>query len=114
MDNYVMNMGDILGKQYFGKSQTLSYSQPKARLQKLAKKMGLIDEYVAFEALSNREKECGRLMLKGMTAPQIGDRLGLKKRTVFDYLNHAKEKFGYETKYELFTALLEAEKLNLF
>ena len=80
---------------------------------RLAQKMGLIGESVILKALSKRERECLKLMLRGMTAPQIGDALGISKRTVFDYLNHAKYKLGCFSKYELFQVLLESEKLNI-
>lgn len=58
--------------------------------------------------LSKREKECLMLSLRGKTAKQIGQLLGLSFRTVEGHLAKVKSKLGYQNKREIF-ALLDNE-----
>ncbi len=90
MENYTMNMGELLGQRYYQKNPELSYGAPKGLIDRFGKEIGLVDQFAKIEKLSKRERDCVELFLKGMTASQIGDELGISKRTVYDYLDHVK------------------------
>jgi len=59
--------------------------------------------------LSNRELECLFLQLRGKTAKQIAIVLGLSKRTVEDYLDNIKSKFGCQNKAEVLVTAIRYE-----
>jgi DNA-binding CsgD family transcriptional regulator len=53
------------------------------------------------EKLSKREIDCLLLTIQGQTAKQVANRLQLSNRTVEEYLNKTKAKFGVHSKAEL-------------
>lgn len=113
MDPFLINMGELIGPRYFRKDIVLSQSSNKTLIRQFGEKIGLIDSFAQIDALTKREKDCIRLLLKGKTAPQIGESLGISDRTVFDYLDHVKDKLGCASKTELFELLQIYEKLKL-
>jgi len=66
-----------------------------------------VSDYYSFDQhhntaqLSERELECLFLQIRGKTAKQIGDILGLSKRTVESYVDNIKTKMGCQNKSEL-------------
>jgi DNA-binding CsgD family transcriptional regulator len=60
--------------------------------------------------LSGREMSCAKLLLQGMTARGIAERLFISPRTVETHLQHLKQKLNCRTKAELVNQLL---RLNL-
>ncbi|MFA6303872.1 MAG: helix-turn-helix transcriptional regulator [Legionella sp.] len=55
--------------------------------------------------LSTREKQCADYLLKGMTAKEIGLKLGLSFRTIEGYIENMKRKLMCRNKIELVIAL---------
>lgn len=53
------------------------------------------------DTLTPRERDCVTWLLRGRTASQIGQELGLSKRTVEHYLDNIKDKWGCHNKQEL-------------
>lgn len=51
--------------------------------------------------LSKRETECLQLIIRGKSARQLGIIMGISQRTVEEYLNNIKLKFGVSTKAEI-------------
>lgn len=66
-----------------------------------------VSDYYSFDQhhntaqLSERELECLFLQIRGKSAKQIGDILGLSKRTVESYADNIKSKMGCQNKSEL-------------
>lgn len=113
MENFTFNIGEILGKKFYSKPPLPFVIAPKEALCRFGKELGLIDRHVQIEQLTKRERECIELLLEGKTAPQIGNVLGLSKRTVFDYLDHVKLKVGALNKSELLEILHECKNLKI-
>lgn len=63
--------------------------------------------------LSERELECLFLLLRAMTAKQIGEQIRLSKRTVESYIENIKNKFGSRTKAELIVLAMNHGYLNI-
>lgn len=57
--------------------------------------------------LSKRQEECMDLLIKGNSANQIGDALGLSKRTIEFYLENIKNKLSCNSKQELIEKYLQ-------
>lgn len=64
--------------------------------------------------LSKREIDCLKLYLKGKSAKNIGEKLGLSPRTVEFYLANIKNKLSCHTKPELISLLNHMGKLGLY
>lgn len=113
MESYSFNIGEILGKKYYHNSSLPLFTCRKEVLCQFSKELGLIDKHVRIESLSLREQEYIPLLLQGKTAPQIGEILGISKRTVFDYIDNIKSKLGALNKTELIEILYKCQQLNL-
>lgn len=61
------------------------------------------DWYSPFDMLSNRERICCELILKGNSLAAICEQLGLALPTVANYVSRAKEKLSFKNRAELFT-----------
>lgn len=61
----------------------------------------LVDINHPFNTLSVRQKECVKLLVKGMSYKQIGYQLGLSMRTVEHYLETVRQKLGCDTRLQL-------------
>lgn len=66
----------------------------------------VIDENHNPVGLSTRELECLFLQIRGKTAKEIADILGLSKRTIEFYIDNMKSKFGCFNKTELIMAAM--------
>jgi DNA-binding CsgD family transcriptional regulator len=64
--------------------------------------------------LSKRELECLKIYLKGKSASEIGDDLGLAKRTVEFYINNIKNKLSCYKKSELMELVALMGRLGLY
>lgn len=86
-----------------------NYFNDLASSQKIAEFLKKIDpiQFHRLNSLSEREKECIKWLLKGMTAVQIGKKLYLSNRTVESYIESIKNKLGCRTKKELFDVLID-------
>lgn len=62
--------------------------------------------------LTYRERQCLALAAQGKTFPDIGLVLGISPRTVKDYIDNAKRKFGVRSANEAARLFLAAEKSN--
>ena len=51
--------------------------------------------------LSDREREVDALLAKGLTNPQIAERLGITVGTVKVHVSHILDKRGYVSRYEI-------------
>jgi DNA-binding CsgD family transcriptional regulator len=71
-----------------------------------------VDSTENFMGLSTRELECLFCLLRGKTAKQSGELLGLSKRTIEFYLENIKNKFGCQSKVELVIQATQAGYLN--
>jgi DNA-binding CsgD family transcriptional regulator len=80
----------------------------------LLAKMKVPRNLVSPPKLSKRELDCLKLYLKGKSASEIGDGLGLTKRTVEFYINNVKNKLSCYKKSELIELLALMGKLGLY
>ena len=101
----------LLGPVFHTKPITPQEAKREAHLAFL-QKLGIITSPEEL-SLSPREKECIQLLLQGHTAPQIGEALGLSKRTVETYLDNLKFKSHCANKLELITKFREIDLLGL-
>lgn len=114
MEKYTFNMGQILGEKFLKPTSLPLFGPKNEALAIFGQKLGRINKHVQIHKLTTREKECANLILKGNTAPQIAEQLGLSKRTVFDYIDHIKIKVGAYDKSSLIETLHECKQLRLF
>lgn len=63
--------------------------------------------------LTPRELECMKLFCQGISAKQVGKKLGLSYRTVEFYLNNLKKKLNCHTRFELLCFALENHLIAL-
>jgi DNA-binding CsgD family transcriptional regulator len=59
------------------------------------------------QPLSKREIECLRLTVRGQSARMVANYLGISQRTVEEYLNNIKLKFGVSSKSELIDVVID-------
>jgi DNA-binding CsgD family transcriptional regulator len=81
-----------LGKHY----HKLTGSNSKRKPEKVKQKLGL----------TQRHKEVIELMMEGLVCKEIGDRMGIKERTVKIFKEQARERLGAKTGYQLVTKYL--------
>lgn len=62
-------------------------------------------------ALTRREREVADLICEGMTAKEIGRRLGISHKTVDRHLVHLRLKTGTRNRSHLAAVMMEAEAL---
>lgn len=103
-----LSLGNLIGNDFIS-SGVCKTKNDYDKIYKYLKEIGLGDEITKVEALSSREKECVKLLLKGKSAKESGTALGLSVRTIEHYLDNVKLKFKCQYKNEIFSA---AEKLN--
>jgi len=56
---------------------------------------------VSFDLPTRRERQVLRLLAQGLCSPEIAGRLGIKRDTVYTYLQALREKLGAESQHEL-------------
>lgn len=113
-----------LTKLDFLKSFTHYFKEKAAALIKSAEKNKIIlpfhngklnfiekDVNVDFKLLSNRQTECGYLLLNGKTSKEIAHILGLSIRTVEYYISNIKTKLRCRNKTELVAKLIQILKI---
>lgn len=76
------------------------------RLDRETKKRAPDIEFL-HNSLSVRQKECFFFLVRGYTAKQIAQQLGLSYRTVETHINHLKNKFNCRTKGQLIEMVFE-------
>ena len=54
-----------------------------------------------------RQKECLQYLVRGKTAKEIADILGLSKRTIENYIDTIKVKFNVSTRSELIDLIID-------
>jgi DNA-binding CsgD family transcriptional regulator len=88
----------LMGKQPLAESLTLIAN---LGFLSLHTQNSLLDSKINAIYLSKREAECLRLTARGCSAKQVAYQLGISQRTVEEYLNNIKLKFGVFSKSEL-------------
>jgi DNA-binding CsgD family transcriptional regulator len=66
------------------------------------------------ETLSSRENQCLFFIIRGKTAKEIGNILGISYRTVEEYTQSIKNKLNCKSKHELIAYSIEQGYLNVF
>lgn len=77
------------------------------------KSIGKEKEVEKIGRLSQRERQCMQLLLKGQSAKEMGLKLQLSRRTIESYFEHIKDKLSCTTKQELFGLAETFEELGL-
>ncbi len=112
MEPYLLNLGDLMGSHFHKVNPNLFSHTEKEKIQKLMRQMGLLDAFTDIQ-LTKRESDCILQLLKGKSAREISEALGITKRTVEHYLENIKQKFNCLNKSELFAIAQELKNFNL-
>jgi len=108
--NYIQ---DITGKDHFYANLPLDLTIENSSLRSYLVDMGFGSEIAKADSLSEREKQCLKLLLLCKSAKEIAFELGLSTRTVEKYLDNSKGKLSCWSKQELFSATKNLEELGL-
>lgn len=103
-----LSLPKLLGAKTF---ESTCARKPKDLLRNCLREMGFENEVAKADSLSQREKECVRLLIKGKSMKETASILGLSPRTVEHYLEDVKRKFDCHYKNEIFAL---AERLSEF
>lgn len=107
------NLKALIGEK-FSKIDPYRKIQEEENLKRMfLNEIGLSSYVRQAELLSNREKQCVQLMLKGKSSKEIAEDLILSPRTVEHYFNHIKNKFNCQFKNEVFTISEKLIELGL-
>jgi len=102
LDEHSINCEDLKGREAL-KNQIPIVSQNlnSQNLITYMKAQGLLNQHIKDLQLTNREKECAKLFVKGKTAKETAATLGISPRTVEDHLNSTKYKLRCELKKDM-------------
>lgn len=106
-----LSLPELIGHELFDCTATLQPKLDEKCLRKCLLDIGLGHEVELADALSRRERECIKLLLKGKSMKETAALLRLSPRTVEHYLENVKIKFDCQFKNELFSI---AERLFEF
>lgn len=94
--SFFINQGDSIPELLHGMRVPFNINTKKIILTETR-----VPNYITTNHLTKRQAECLYFLVKGMTAKQIADEMGLSKRTVESYTVTLKEKFQCLSKPEL-------------
>ncbi len=104
---------ELLGAKQFDTVNTLQHQEEAKLIRKYLIEIGYEEHVTKADSLSQREKECIRLLLKGKAMKETASILHLSPRTIEHYINSAKSKLDYSYKNELFTFAEELAEFGL-
>lgn len=107
--NYLL---DLKGKDYLC-PETISPSIPSSSQKAYLNDLGMKKEIELTEKLSQRERECLKLLLINKSSKETASILGLSSRTVESYFENIKNKLSCCTKKELFSLAKELDFWDL-
>lgn len=106
-----LSLPKLIGAEAFACTATRQPKIDADLLRSCLREMGFENEVSKADSLSQREKECVNLLIKGKSMKETASILGLSPRTVEHYLEDVKMKFDCRYKNEIFAL---AERLLEF
>ena len=98
-----LSVNELIGPELFNSK---SISKSKINIDLLRRyliEIGFGNEVAKADSLSDRERECIKLLLHGKSTKETAALLNLSPRTIEHYLENIKNKFSCQYKHELFS-----------
>lgn len=102
--SFIINQGDSIPELLHGMRVPFNVNTKKIVLQERK-----VSNSIMTNRVSQRQAECLYYLVKGMSARQIADEIGLSKRTIEAYIIILKQKFNCISKYELINKAWELD-----
>ena len=108
-----LSLRKLLGAEVFDNVATQERKEEAKLFRQYLIEIGFKDKVVKADSLSQREKECLQLLLRGKAMKETASILHLSPRTVEHYIDSARDKLGCRYKNELFALAEEFVNLGL-